>query len=247
MDLLPIRHGAVDSTSERAFAALADGSAAHGDTHIAAAQTAGRGRLGRTWHSAPGEGLYLSVVLLPAPPGPDPPAALTIAAGLAVLDAARGFGVRGARLKWPNDVVVSGAKLAGILVESRGFEPQRPHFVVGVGLNVSQREFPAELTAERPVTSLALEGVAAELPLIEAAVMGSLGRRLSQALGGDPRLGVEFEAALELLGAEVAVHCGETPHRGRLAGVDLAEGVVLDTAEGPVQLNLAHVTAIDRA
>ena len=68
MTLRVLRHGIVDSTSERAFAALADGSARHGDVHVAEGQSAGRGRLGRLWASAPGEGLYASLVLLPGPP-----------------------------------------------------------------------------------------------------------------------------------------------------------------------------------
>ncbi|QDU65735.1 biotin--[acetyl-CoA-carboxylase] ligase [Engelhardtia mirabilis] len=247
MDLRAIHHDEVDSTSERAFEALRLGTARNGDTHLAASQSAGRGRLGRRWHSAPGEGLYLSVVLLPPPPGPTQPAALTMAAGLAVLEVARGFGLRGARLKWPNDVLVHGAKLAGILVESRGYDRAAPHFVVGVGLNVAQREFPAELLAERPATSLALEGAAPPLAAVEAALLGSLGRRLAQGLRDDPRLCVEFEAALELLGAEVAVHCGDERHLGRLAGIDLVDGVTIDTGAGARSFDLAWVSAVERA
>ena len=95
------RHGAVDSTNERAFAAIQSGSALHGDVHVASGQTLGRGRLGRTWVSPEREGLYLSVILLPGPP-PIEPAALTMASGLAVLDAVRALGLLGARLDWPN-------------------------------------------------------------------------------------------------------------------------------------------------
>ena len=126
MQFRVLRHGVVDSTSERAFAAIEDGSARHGDVHVAEAQTRGRGRLGRSWASAPGEGLYLSTVLLPGPP-PLSPTALTMATGLAVHDAVRGLGVDAVRLDWPNDVVVDDAKLCGILVESRGLTPAAPH------------------------------------------------------------------------------------------------------------------------
>src|SRR5262245_62468054 len=113
MELRVRRDGEVGSTNERALASVADGSARHGDVHVAEGQTAGRGRLGRSWASASGEGLYLSLVLLTerAPS----PAALTMGAGLAVLEGVRSLGVRGAQLKWPNDVLASGAKLAGIL------------------------------------------------------------------------------------------------------------------------------------
>ncbi|HVS19810.1 MAG TPA: biotin--[acetyl-CoA-carboxylase] ligase, partial [Planctomycetota bacterium] len=117
-----LHHEIVDSTNERAFAALAAGTALHGDVHVARGQTAGRGRRGARWVSSAGEGLFASLVLLPAPPAPPAPA-ITMFAGLALLDALHELGLVRARLKWPNDVVVGDAKLGGCLVESRGFQP----------------------------------------------------------------------------------------------------------------------------
>src|SRR5688572_13455030 len=184
MELRLVRHALVDSTNERALAAIADGTARHGDVHMAEGQSAGRGRLGRGWASASGEGLYLSVVLLPS--APVVPTALTMGAGLAVLEAARALGARRARLKWPNDVLVEGAKLAGILVEARGTAPPHgtapSHAVVGIGLNVRQRAFPPELEAERPVTSLARLGFAHDLDEAAAALLARLAPRLAAAL-----------------------------------------------------------------
>jgi len=169
MQFRRIEHDVVDSTNERAFAALADGSALHGDAHCARQQLVGRGRRGARWASERDVGVYVSVVLTPS--APLHPAALTMAGGLAVFDLARELGVAGARLKWPNDLVVDGegldaelgAKLAGVLVETRGLDPERPHYVLGVGVNVRQREFAPELVAERAVTSLLLCGVDVEV------------------------------------------------------------------------------------
>src|SRR5262245_39626500 len=95
------RHEVVDSTNERALAAVEAGEAQDGDVHVAREQTRGRGRLGRVWESPAGQGLYLSYVHLPEPPAPPAPA-LTQAAGLALLDLVRSLGVAGARLDWPN-------------------------------------------------------------------------------------------------------------------------------------------------
>ena len=172
MDLRRIDHGACDSTNERALEALATGTARHGDVHTALEQTRGRGQRGRAWWSAPTRGLYLTLVW--APDAPLDPALLTMAAGLGALDCARSAGATTAQLDWPNDVLVDGAKLAGVLVEARSLGGGRTGCAVGVGLNVAQAEFPGSLTAERLVTSLALLGHGAR-PLDLAAVATSFG------------------------------------------------------------------------
>lgn len=141
-----------ESTNDEA-ARLAAAGAEHGTVVVAAAQRAGRGRLGRRWFSPAGQSLYLSCVLRPAL-APDALPPVTLAAGIAVADAVSGR-VAGARLHWPNDVVVEGRKLAGVLSEvtSRGGKVEAA--VVGVGLNVNVEAFPADLG--RPATSLFLE------------------------------------------------------------------------------------------
>lgn len=234
-------HGATDSTNERAFASLAAGEARHGDVHVARSQSAGRGRLGRRWESAPDEGLYLSMVLLPASP-PDP-VALTLAAGLAALDAVRALGLARARLDWPNDLVVDGAKLAGVLVEGRG----GPGLVLGVGLNVRQRDFSPELAAERPVTSLLMEGLDLEPGTVERALVAALEARLDQAGRRDPALATDFLEATGLAGQEVRVRLSETELTGTCAGIDLARGLAVDRAGGRSWAPLAHVRGVERA
>lgn len=221
-----IHHGVVDSTSERAFEAIALGTARHGDVHVATGQTAGRGRLGRRWSSAPGEGLYMSVVLLPPPP-PWPAPALTIAAGLAVLDAAHALGAREAELDWPNDVVVCGAKLAGILVETRGLDAARPHYVVGIGVNVLQRTFDEELVRERAVTSLALQGCAASVADATSALLATLARRFDDVPARAAELAREYVRAAGWLDRIVRVRTSTGTDEGRLLGISLEHGFEL--------------------
>jgi BirA family biotin operon repressor/biotin-[acetyl-CoA-carboxylase] ligase len=235
-----LRHGVVDSTSERAFEALAAGQARHFDVHVAEAQTAGRGSRGRAWHSAPGEGLYASVVLLSGERSPPAPA-LTMAAGLAVRDLCLGLGL-GARLKWPNDTLVGGKKIAGVLIEARGYDPTRPAFVCGIGLNVGQRAFPPELE-ERGVTSLALEGLelAPEAALLR--LLPCLTQRLDQALGDPEGLTRAFAAAAGIAAALVRVQRGAREERGRVAAFSL-RGIDLSTAVGRIEIPLEHVTAV---
>jgi BirA family biotin operon repressor/biotin-[acetyl-CoA-carboxylase] ligase len=238
-----IEHGAVDSTNERAFESLARGEARDGDVHVAPAQSAGRGRRGARWHSAPGEGLYMSVVLLPPPPAPHP-ASLTMAAGLAVFDAVRELGLD-AQLKWPNDVFVRGAKLAGVLVETRGFDAARPHYVVGIGVNVAQREFPRELSSERAVTSLALEGVAVEVADLRTRLLHALAERLRGTRGAADALAQAFLAATRLAGARARVETEEAEIAGTIAALSLARGLEVVRDDGRrVALQVEHVRAV---
>jgi BirA family biotin operon repressor/biotin-[acetyl-CoA-carboxylase] ligase len=231
MHLRRIQHGVVDSTSERAFADIATGMARHGDVHLATAQTAGRGRLGRSWSSPPGEGLYLSLVLLPPPP-PWNPAGLTMAAGLAMLDAAGALGLGGARLKWPNDLVAGEEKVAGVLVETRGLDPGRPHYVVGLGLNVRQRDFPTDLRAERPVASLALLGLDVSIERAREEVLAALVLRIELLPRDHVRLAADFLRATGLEGSRVRVRVGDEEHEGELEDLSLSDGLCLRGRDG---------------
>jgi BirA family biotin operon repressor/biotin-[acetyl-CoA-carboxylase] ligase len=163
------------STNDDAKRAAAAG-APHGATFIADAQTAGRGRGGHAWHSPPGENLYLSIVLRPAVAATEI-APITLAAGLAVarvVERAVSGGTQVA-LKWPNDVLANGRKIAGVLVEGQLRGDRVASLVVGIGLNVATRVFPTEL--EGRATSLALLG-ARELDRssIAAALIAEAGR-----------------------------------------------------------------------
>lgn len=124
------RVGVVDST-QRLARELAEGRAPHGTAVLADAQTAGRGRLGRTWESPPGDNLLLSVVLRPTGPVHDAPLlSLGAAAGLAVA-----FGLR---VKWPNDLVTAdGRKVGGLLAELEADAGRVRFVVLGLGLNVN--------------------------------------------------------------------------------------------------------------
>jgi len=146
-----VRYGRVESTQAIVFELAAEG-APDRTVVIADSQASGRGRRGRVWQDEPGASLLVSILLRPnLPPAQLPTLSLT--AGVAVAEAlSRAAGLE-ARLKWPNDVLVNGRKLAGILLESRGLAPV---VALGIGINITQREFPPEL-AER-ATSVHLAG-----------------------------------------------------------------------------------------
>lgn len=144
-----------DSTNDDAKTGAREG-APHGALWVADAQRRGRGRQGRAWTSPRGENLMFSVLLrLTCPPQRVPPLALV--AGLAVRDAvARAIGDDAAvKVKWPNDVLVRGKKIAGILVESALAGHRVEHVIIGIGINVHTRAMPDEIASI--ATSVALE------------------------------------------------------------------------------------------
>ncbi|MBF0341206.1 MAG: biotin--[acetyl-CoA-carboxylase] ligase [Magnetococcales bacterium] len=143
-------HPRLDSTNQQALS-MGQSGAPEGTLVVADAQTRGRGRLGRSWCSPAGENLYFSMLLRPPLPVHQAPR-LTLVAGLATLEALRSAGVPGV-LKWPNDVLVSGRKLAGILTEMATEGERIRHVVVGIGVNVNgtAQAFPPEV-ASRAVT-----------------------------------------------------------------------------------------------
>lgn len=238
-------YASVDSTNERALASIASGEALHFDVHVAATQTSGRGRQGRPWVSSPGDGLYLSVTLLPE--GLIAAPKLTIAAGLAVFDVVTELGLSRAELDWPNDLVVQGAKMAGILVETRGLNSERPHYVIGAGINVAQRSFPRELREERRVTSLALEGIDARPEALEEALVPTLRARLDQAQTDPAGLAGAYLRAARLEGREVRVAVRTEVVTGTLGELDFDRGLILTTSSGEQEISLELARAVERA
>ncbi|HEX4947580.1 MAG TPA: biotin--[acetyl-CoA-carboxylase] ligase [Blastocatellia bacterium] len=113
----------------------------------AAEQTAGRGRRERAWHSAPGDGLYLSVLLRPEIEANKIPL-LSLLAAVAVAETILSLQISNLRLdiKWPNDVLLNDRKVSGILIESTSTPNEVPRFIVGVGVNLNHQSFPPELS-----------------------------------------------------------------------------------------------------
>lgn len=148
------RYASLPSTNALALE-LAEQGAEHGEVVLAETQSAGRGRLGKSWTSPPGKGLYLSIILKPQL-APEEYARITLVTGVAVADVIADVCGLQPMLKWPNDVYLSGKKCCGILAESAIVDDEMV-VVAGIGINVTTRrdDFPEEVR-ER-ATSLALE------------------------------------------------------------------------------------------
>ena len=144
----------IGSTNSEAMRAAAEG-APEGSVFLAEEQLTGRGRGTHAWHSARSSGIYCSVILRPAMP-PSDALIFSLAAGLAVRAAVAEIAPQlVADLKWPNDLLLSGKKFCGILTEMNAEATRVRHLVVGVGINVNQVKFTAEL--REIATSLRME------------------------------------------------------------------------------------------
>jgi BirA family biotin operon repressor/biotin-[acetyl-CoA-carboxylase] ligase len=218
-----VHHRVTDSTNQRAKE-LANAGAPHGTTVTADEQTAGRGRQGRSWVAPPRSAVLLSVVLRDLD---ESAALLPLATAVAVCEAAESLAPVRCEIKWPNDVWVARRKLCGILVEGR---PAAGWAVVGLGVNVTTREFPADLVA----TSLALSGSSASVDDTASAVLAMLERWLSS-----PSAEVldAWRARDALLGSNIGWGEGE----GVAAGIDDRGSLLVDTSEGRVALGAGEV------
>ncbi len=229
--------GATGSTNDDCKR-LARAGAAVGTVVLAAAQSAGRGRMGRTWESPEG-GVYLSALIRPTiSPAEAPPlalaAALGVAAGLATLGVEAG-------VKWPNDVQdARGRKLAGVLLEISAEADALEWAVIGVGLNVLRPSDPppgagyvsdsvSDVTRAR-VAAAVLDGLALALDRFDA--------------GGFQVLRADFQSRAILTGRSVVVSDmhGSVRHEGVVQGVDTQGRLILETDTGEVTVSAGEVT-----
>ncbi len=216
---------------------LAESGAEEGTLVVAETQTAGRGRHGRAWFSPPGAGLYVSVIVRPgtAVSNEETPAALlTLASGVAIAEAVHVVTGLPAQIKWPNDVLVGGRKLAGILAEAAVQGGALQFIVVGFGVNLQPAAYPPEFASR--VTSIEAEtNRPADRALVLAEIVAALGERYADLRAGrfDAILSAWRQLASSLPGAHVEWDSPAGRVRGRAEGID-RHGALLVRAGGKV-------------
>jgi BirA family biotin operon repressor/biotin-[acetyl-CoA-carboxylase] ligase len=224
----------IGSTNDAA-ARLADQGAPEGTTVVAAAQSAGRGRLGREWFSPPGAGLYVSVVCRAPAAAPF----LTLAGGVAVASGIRRATALPVHIKWPNDIVVEAAaspgrrKLAGILAEASSAGAGLEYVVLGMGINIRSAAYPREL-ADR-ATSIETElGRIPDAAAVLADTLVALEEALDLLVAGHARELLDQWRALAPAARGTAVEW-EGPSgtvTGTTAGIDDTGALLVRTISG---------------
>jgi len=228
------------STNDDALVAAKNG-APHGAVFGAETQTRGRGRRGSEWISTPGAGLWFSLLLRPDMPAELAPG-LALCAGIAVREAVAARVAASVAVKWPNDVLANGRKLAGILVESQISGAKLGSVIIGIGINVTQTAFAEPLSS-----------IATSLALLSASTLDREGL-LADVL-------IDLETSLERLTTHGLADIAEAlrPHDALLdrrlrvdgvegvgAGIDAAGRLLLRRADGRVEPLLSgHVELLD--
>jgi BirA family biotin operon repressor/biotin-[acetyl-CoA-carboxylase] ligase len=219
----------LDSTNTRARE-LAESGAAEGEIVIAESQTQGRGRLGRRWESPPLSNLYLSIVLRPGLPPKHAPQ-ITLAAAVALVETVGSFLPRPPVIKWPNDILIDGKKLAGILTEAACDTECVQYVILGIGLNLNYRAETMPETLRQRATSMA--DMAGE-NLSRETVLVRLIHDLDRCYGeleesGFAALRPRWEAHFGLRGRRVRVELGDQTIIGRAQGIDHEGALIVDT------------------
>ena len=234
----------IASTNDAVMAAGQEGRS-EGFAVLADRQAHGRGRLGRTWASLPRVGIYTSVLLRPPVPTHQAPL-LTLMAGLAVAEAIWAVARIRPGLKWPNDVLLQGRKVAGILTEMASVGLRVSHASLGIGINVhhGREDFPAEMQAS--ATSLRLAtGRELDRGELAAALYDALDRWYAVFSSGD-RAGILLAAREQsaTLGRDVTVESGTNHWQGVALDLDADGALLVRGEDGAVRRVLADDVSI---
>jgi BirA family transcriptional regulator, biotin operon repressor / biotin---[acetyl-CoA-carboxylase] ligase len=226
----------IGSTNDEALLLAAQG-AEHGTVVVAEEQTKGRGRLQRSWFSPAGCGIYLSMILrnpLPLQEAPQSPMVAALAL-VKVLDEDYGLP---ASIKWPNDVLVAGKKLSGILADMQSDQDYTRFIVIGMGINVNHTESDLAEPFRYPATSLAIELGA---PVKRQELLLKLIHRFERAFerfldDGFGAMLPEFEKASAILGKELRIQSGKEEISGKALGFTPEGALRLLKEDGKVEV-----------
>jgi BirA family biotin operon repressor/biotin-[acetyl-CoA-carboxylase] ligase len=224
----------LESTNTQA-AALAARGAGDGLALLADEQSAGRGQHGRTWVAPPRSSVLLSVLLYP-PSEVCRPVVLTTWAAVSVCEMVRRWTGIQPGIKWPNDVLVRGQKVCGILIE-QSQQGAATATVAGIGLNVAQTAEDFAAAGLPLATSLSVLGASeGDTHAVARALLGQLDEEYDRLCRGERTvLEACWKLHLGLLGEDVVAECADGVRQGRLLEVAF-DGVVLDGGDGPVLL-----------
>jgi BirA family biotin operon repressor/biotin-[acetyl-CoA-carboxylase] ligase len=203
---------------------------------LAEKQSKGRGRLGRSWVSLPQKGLWLSLLLRPPLP-PQGATQLTIASATAVVRALRKSTGLQAEVKWPNDILIAGKKVCGILTEMAAELESIKHVVLGIGLNVNfeSDDFPQEI--RKIATSVRIEsGRPFRRCEIAAGLLEELDSDYRRLLKGEfEEIADEWEAACSTIGHNIEIAAGNRIISGRAESLDSQGALLLRTQHGRLE------------
>ncbi len=233
-------HDEVSSTQLRAREAAASG-AGPGLVVLAESQSEGRGRMGRRWLAPPGACLLVSLVV--SPPEELPAAALTITSAVAVAEALAGSCGVETRIRWPNDVLVEGRKVAGILVEAMGLPSGERGLIIGVGVNVNAS--PPEVPGAGALAELVTPPGPVDRTVLLVSMLEVLDHWYEVLMRGrTEEVELHWRARSSILGEQVTLERAGERYRGRVVDLSVTEGIILELAPGVSRLFASEHVAL---
>ncbi len=236
--------GSVGSTNDRAHV-LAESGAVDGTLILAEEQTRGRGRRGRDWHSSPGRGIWLSLILRPEFPATQAPG-LSLVAGLSLAETIEDFAGISAEVKWPNDCLVNNKKTAGILTELSAEKQKINYIVLGMGVNLAHRntDFPPEL--RDIATSVEVE---ANRAIDRVGFLQNLLLHLEKnydrfSLEGLTPLIEPYSSRCNLIGCQITTQIGAKSITGKALRIDDSGALVIESNGRETPLTAGEITQI---
>ena len=236
----------VKSTNDLA-AELAEQGAVEGTVVTAEEQTKGRGRLGRVWHSPAGTGVYLSIVFKPRL-RPDNAPGISVATAVALADTLDVYLPGDVRIKWPNDVLIRGRKIAGILTELSAEGSRINHVIVGVGININQRagEFPEEIKSLATSLRREVKRKVGRVDLLQR-FLKNLEKQYERYLVHRlQKSRSKLRRFSSLIGHEVTIRAGKSQTTGLAKDIDADGCLILETPQGEVSIIAGEVTVVKK-
>jgi BirA family biotin operon repressor/biotin-[acetyl-CoA-carboxylase] ligase len=222
-------HPKLPSTNDHAWR-LAQQGAPHGTLVVANEQTAGKGRGKNQWFTPPDAALAFSLVIRPEGQTWEYASALSALGGLAVVEALQEIGLE-AKIKWPNDVLVRGRKVCGVLSEASWEADLLEFAIVGIGVNVRRDSVPPQDTIQWPAACLEdLRGQSVQRLDLLVDIVGRLAAWYRQL--GNADLAAAWERYLAFKGQVVALHNENQAIEGRIQGLDLHGRLIVQTSQG---------------
>jgi len=242
-----VRHYATVSSTNDVALELASAGAVEGTVVRADEQQRGRGRIGRSWNSGAGKGLYLTVILRPEIPV-SALGLLSLAAGASVREALRGISGLEGTIKWPNDVLVSGKKIAGVLIESRAGVSGISNLLLGIGINTDWEEADLKGEFRIPPTAVNLEtGSPAQTELLFSSSLTALDRFYREVCSGEcRRLLRAVSEQLDGKGRNATLSLPDRRVNGILEGITPDGGLILKTETGAERFYSGELEYADR-
>ncbi|MBE7175681.1 MAG: biotin--[acetyl-CoA-carboxylase] ligase [Mucilaginibacter polytrichastri] len=212
-----------------------------GTVIMADSQTAGRGQAGSRWHSAAGRNITASILFYPSKLAVNQQFDLNRAVSIALCETLRTFSGADVRIKWPNDLFVSGRKLCGMLIENTLSGGRIRASVVGFGINVNQADFPDD--AGGPVSLVKIMGVESDRLALLGLLCSAIERKYLELLDGrHDHLRAEYDGLLLNMQKNAAFRAGERTFQGRITGTTPEGQLKMDTEKGTELFSIKTIT-----